>query len=230
MAKKGFGRFLAFVVVSSAIAAGISYVLQYHTFHKELENEFHNFEDDDEKDDETSTTIPDRRYVSLRADSDEFVIAAKETAQAAKGMASAAKGILKDVGNIIKDGASNLKSVAVDTSQALKDKAEQKLEKTLDQMEEDFEISSTEIDDLAGMDDETIEAQLEDIKTELKQEADTLQEISIVQGTQITEQVEEQDFPDLKLKLDHDVNNVSIKDSKLVHNEDIVIDLSSQDK
>ena len=46
MAKKHFGRFLAFAAIAGAAAAGISYFLQYKSFHKELDEEFHDFEDD----------------------------------------------------------------------------------------------------------------------------------------------------------------------------------------
>ena len=36
MAKKGFGKFVAFAAISGAVAAGVSYVLQYKIYHKEL--------------------------------------------------------------------------------------------------------------------------------------------------------------------------------------------------
>ena len=37
MAKKGFGKFVAFAAISGAVAAGVSYVLQYKIYHKELD-------------------------------------------------------------------------------------------------------------------------------------------------------------------------------------------------
>ena len=40
MAKKGFGKFMAFAAVAGAVAAGVSYVLRYKTYHKELEKDF----------------------------------------------------------------------------------------------------------------------------------------------------------------------------------------------
>ena len=40
MAKKGWGKFVAFAAVTGAVAAGVSYVLQYKTYHKELEKDF----------------------------------------------------------------------------------------------------------------------------------------------------------------------------------------------
>ena len=44
--KGSFGRFLAFATVAGAIAAGISYFTKYRSFHKELEEDFHDFGDD----------------------------------------------------------------------------------------------------------------------------------------------------------------------------------------
>ena len=45
MAKKGWGKFVAFAAVTGAVAAGVSYVLQYKTYHRELEKDFREFED-----------------------------------------------------------------------------------------------------------------------------------------------------------------------------------------
>ena len=70
MAKKHFGRFLAFAAIAGAAAAGISYFFQYKSFHKELDEEFHDFEDDfdefEDTDDNSSTVT--RNYVSLTPD------------------------------------------------------------------------------------------------------------------------------------------------------------------
>lgn len=70
MAKKHFGRFLAFAAIAGAAAAGISYFLQYKSFHKELDEEFHDFEDDfdefEDTDDNSSSVT--RNYVSLTPD------------------------------------------------------------------------------------------------------------------------------------------------------------------
>ena len=52
MAKKGFGKLVALAAVAGAAAAGISYVLRYKTFHKELEKDFHEFEDDGAEEEE----------------------------------------------------------------------------------------------------------------------------------------------------------------------------------
>ena len=50
MAKKGWGKFVAFAAVTGAVAAGVSYVLQYKTYHKELEKDFREFEDSGDED------------------------------------------------------------------------------------------------------------------------------------------------------------------------------------
>ena len=51
MAKKGFGKFVAFAAISGAVAAGVSYVLQYKIYHKELDKDFREFEEDEEDED-----------------------------------------------------------------------------------------------------------------------------------------------------------------------------------
>ena len=43
MSKKGWGKFVAFAAVAGAVAAGVSYVLQYKTYHNELEKDFREF-------------------------------------------------------------------------------------------------------------------------------------------------------------------------------------------
>ena len=41
MAKKHFGKLLTLAAIVGAAAAGVSYVLQYKSFHKELDEDFH---------------------------------------------------------------------------------------------------------------------------------------------------------------------------------------------
>lgn len=86
MAKKQFGKFITLAAVAGAAAAGISYFLRYKSFHKELDEEFHDFEDDfdccEEAGDNSSTAT--RSYVSLnpeRTENDEDMVdeTAKET-------------------------------------------------------------------------------------------------------------------------------------------------------
>ncbi len=115
MAKKGFGKFIAFAAVTGAVAASVSYVLRYKTFHSELEKDFREFEDGEDEsgeDGEERTVDPrrtDRNYISLHASKDEFKLAAKD-------MAEATKNVLKDAGAVISDTAHEAVSAAVDTA------------------------------------------------------------------------------------------------------------------
>lgn len=116
MAKKGLGKFVAFAAIAGAAAAGVSYVLQYKTFHKELEKDFREFEEDEEEDsqenEEDHSFDPrklNRNYISLASSRDEFKVAAKDIAQATKN-------VLKDAGTLFSDTAHEAVSAAVDTA------------------------------------------------------------------------------------------------------------------
>lgn len=66
MAKKGLGKFVAFAAIAGVVAAGISYLTKYKSFHDELEEDFHDFEGEDDKDsDEPADSTMSRNYVSL---------------------------------------------------------------------------------------------------------------------------------------------------------------------
>lgn len=74
MAKKHFGKFMAFAAIAGTAAAGISYFLRYKSFHKELDEDFHDFEDDFDEDlkdfgdtKEAEPPFP-RNYVPLGTD------------------------------------------------------------------------------------------------------------------------------------------------------------------
>lgn len=116
MAKKGWGKFVAFAAMTGAVAAGISYVLQYKTYHRELEKDFREFEDNGEDGSDTAgdrtidTRNLDRNYISLSSSKDEFKVAAKDMAQATKN-------VLKDAGSLLSDTAHEAVSAAVDTAQ-----------------------------------------------------------------------------------------------------------------
>lgn len=115
MAKKGFGKVIAFAAITGAVAAGVSYALRYKTFHSELEKDFREFEDGEEtfdEENEAHTVDPrrtDRSYISLHASRDEFKLAAKD-------MAEATRNVLKDAGVILTDTAHEAVSAAVDTA------------------------------------------------------------------------------------------------------------------
>ena len=83
MAKKSFGKFLALATITGAVAAGVSYFLKYRSFHAELEDDFHDFEDDG-----FDGTLPHegesspRNYVSLGEKKGEAMEAVEDAAAA----------------------------------------------------------------------------------------------------------------------------------------------------
>lgn len=119
MGKKGFGKAVALAVIAGAAAAGISYFRKYQSFNKELDEDFHDYEDD-----EDDAPLPDstmtRNYVSLHADKDEFLIAASDMLDAAKDVAGAAKNVLKDAAAIMADTTREAVNAAGDTASAAK--------------------------------------------------------------------------------------------------------------
>ena len=100
----------------------MSYILKYKEYQRELEGEFNDFEDE-LSDYKTEDATANRKYTALKSTTDEFVTAAKDTANSAKGMASAAKEMLKDVANIITDNVSAAGDVAKDNAKPLFEKA-----------------------------------------------------------------------------------------------------------
>lgn len=114
MAKKGLGKFVMLAAVAGAAAAGISYFRKYQSFNKELDEDFHDFEDEED------TPVPDstmtRNYVSLHADKDEFLVAAGDMLNAAKDVAGAAKNVMKDAAAIVADTTREAMGAAADTA------------------------------------------------------------------------------------------------------------------
>ena len=100
---KLLGRLARLALVAGAAAAAVSYYRQYSEFHRDLDEEFHDYEEDGESDHASHTETPNRNYVSLNANRGEFTAAAQNTLEAAKGMVTSAAGMLKDVGNILAD-------------------------------------------------------------------------------------------------------------------------------
>jgi len=96
----GLKKLMFLATVAGAAVAGVSYILKYKEYQRELEGDFGEF------DAELGETASDRKYTELRSTTDEFVTAAKDTANSAKGMASAAKEMIKDVASIITDNVS----------------------------------------------------------------------------------------------------------------------------
>ncbi|WP_313073688.1 hypothetical protein [Lacrimispora sp.] len=134
MAKKGygFGKFVAFATIAGAVAAGISYFTKYKSFHKELEENFHDFEDDGNDDISKIDSTMNRNYVSLNANKDELKIAASDMADAAKDAAVAAKNLVKDAANIVSDTAKEAASAMAFTAKDMFDSTLEKEETTED--------------------------------------------------------------------------------------------------
>lgn len=99
MSKHHAGRFIAFAAIAGAVAAGVSYLLQYKSFHKELDEDFHEFEDDfDEFDDgDVDKTPAKRSYVSLTPETDELREDAENLKDAACSAANAAEQVKEAV-------------------------------------------------------------------------------------------------------------------------------------
>ena len=135
MSRNHFGKVLAFVAGAGAAAAGIAYFARYKSFHKALERDFHDFEDEDFEDDDFENedfeeedvfvkeekpvdlnNPSQRNYVSLSSSKDEFKTAAKDVKESVEEAANAAKDVLKDTAAILKDTAHDAVSAAVDTA------------------------------------------------------------------------------------------------------------------
>ena len=175
MAKKGngFGRLVAFATIAGAVAAGISYFTKYKSFHKELEEDFHDFEDDGNDDISKIDSTMNRNYVSLHADKDEFKVAAADMADAAKDAASAAKNLVKDAANIVN-------STAREAASAVADTAKDMLDTAMDRSEDDEEEDITEdggLDYAAGAADSFKEEPEQAADTEDKEDSDEVEEI-----------------------------------------------------
>lgn len=175
MAKKGngFGKLVAFATIAGAVAAGISYFTKYKSFHKELEEDFHDFEDDGNDDISKIDSTMNRNYVSLHADKDEFKVAAADMADAAKDAAFAAKNLVKDAANIVNSTAREAASAVADTAMDMLDTA-------MDRSEDDEEEDITEdggLDYAAGAADSFKEEPEQAADTEDKEDSDEVEEI-----------------------------------------------------
>lgn len=151
MAKKGngFGKLVAFATIAGAVAAGISYFTKYKSFHKELEEDFHDFEDDGNDDISKIDSTMNRNYVSLHADKDELKVAAADMADAAKDVASAAKNIVKDAASIVNNTAREAASAVADTAKDVLNTAKEPSDEDEEDITEDggldYEAGDSEI-------------------------------------------------------------------------------------
>ena len=118
MAKKT-SKILILAAAVGAAAAGISYFTKYRSFSKELDEDFHDFEDDEEPPVPDSTM--NRNYVSLHADKD---------------AAGAAKNVVMDAAAIVTDTAKDAMNAAVDTAAAARANFTGAAEDTADKAED----------------------------------------------------------------------------------------------
>ncbi|HIX15812.1 MAG TPA: hypothetical protein H9740_08850 [Candidatus Hungatella pullicola] len=123
MSKKGngLGKLVILATVAGAAAAGISYFTKYKSFHKELEEDFHDFEDEEEEDVSRIDSTMNRNYVSLHADKDELKVAASDMADAAKDVVGAAKNMVKDAAGLVTDTAKEAASAVAYTAKDMMD-------------------------------------------------------------------------------------------------------------
>ena len=160
MAKKLLGKIVTLTALGIVATTAISYILKYKSFHKDLEDDFFEFEDDDTK----SNTAKDRNYIALSSDKDDFVMAAKDTFEASKGMAGAAKEILKDVGNIIVDNTSAAARAAGDMGKRFTQKnnfAQEDMAEAATDVKKDLQKKAEDIKDNLA---ETAKELKEDVK------------------------------------------------------------------
>ncbi len=74
MSKKKSGLLIAFgAMLGGAVAAGISYYLKLKSFNDELNQDFHEYEEDDtssEEKEETTEPAPERTYITINSGKD----------------------------------------------------------------------------------------------------------------------------------------------------------------
>ena len=117
MSKKGMGRLVVLAAVAGAAAAGVSYLTRYHSFNRELDEDFHDFEDEEEGPVPDSTM--NRNYVSLHANKDELLTAAGDMLNAARDVAGAAKNVMKDAAAIVADTTREAVTAASDSARTV---------------------------------------------------------------------------------------------------------------
>ena len=170
MAKKLLGKIVTLTALGIVATTAISYILKYKSFHKDLEDDFFEFEDDDTK----SNTAKDRNYIALSSDKDDFVMAAKDTFEASKGMAGAAKEILKDVGNIIVDNTSAAARAAGDMGKRFTQKnnfAQEDTAEAATDVKEDLQKKAEDIKDNLAETAKDLKEDVKDSFADVKEDA-----------------------------------------------------------
>ena len=170
MAKKLLGKIVTLTALGIVATTAISYILKYKSFHKDLEDDFFEFEDDYTQ----TTTTKDRNYIALSSDKDDFVMAAKDTFEASKGMAGAAKEILKDVGNIIVDNTSAAARAAGDMGKRFTQKnnfAQEDTAEAATDVKEDLQKKAEDIKDNLAETAKELEEDVKDSFADVKEDA-----------------------------------------------------------
>lgn len=170
MAKKLLGKIVTLTALGIIATTAISYILKYKSFHKDLEDDFFEFEDDDTQ----TATTKDRNYIALSSDKDDFVMAAKDTFEASKGMAGAAKEILKDVGNIIVDNTSAAARVAGDMGKRFTQKnnfAQEDMAEAATDVKEDLQKKAEDIKDNLAETAKDLKEDVKDSFADVKEDA-----------------------------------------------------------
>ena len=173
MAKKLLGKIVTLTALGIVATTAISYILKYKSFHKDLEDDFFEFEDDYTQ----TTTTKDRNYIALSSDKDDFVMAAKDTFEASKGMAGAAKEILKDVGNIIVDNTSAAARVAGDMGKRFTQKnnfAQEDMAEAATDVKEDLQKKAEDIKDNLAETAKDLKEDVKDFFADVKEDAKDL--------------------------------------------------------
>ena len=173
MAKKLLGKIVTLTALGIVATTAISYILKYKSFHKDLEDDFFEFEDDYTQ----TTTTKDRNYIALSSDKDDFVLAAKDTFEASKGMAGAAKEILKDVGNIIVDNTSAAARVAGDMGKRFTQKnnfAQEDMAEAATDVKEDLQKKAEDIKDNLAETAKDLKEDVKDFFADVKEDAKDL--------------------------------------------------------
>lgn len=146
MAKNKWGKFLALATAAGAIAAGISYFVKYKTFNKELDEDFHDFEGDEEDFDGSlphESETPERTYVTLGEKKAEVSEAVSE---AAKTVKDAAKETVTDAVDAAKEKAEDVSEAA---EKVVSDAAEA-VKETVSEAAEEVKAATTIEEDTTG--------------------------------------------------------------------------------
>lgn len=147
------------LVIAGGAYAGYKYYEKYKKDHAELENDFSEYEEDDEKAFSANTISdfheaedPNKKYTSLNANKNKFVEVARNTFETAKGIVEPTKGMVKNIGEIITEKVDDSSVVANDYVSSVKEKVSTIVEETkgrFDVIEEDVLNRNTPEDDTA---------------------------------------------------------------------------------